>query len=451
MGTSVGVITKKVAQADPETLRQVGGMWDLALSMLSRGSGAILAFAANILIARLLGPANFGSYMTLLSVGLIAGGISAFGAGPVLTREISKASSESRLAMVVSAGRWALGLTTRVSLVAMVVAAAWLVAFPGVSSGKWLGKVAALGIIPAFAWSTVVVGLLAGLAQVAKSQAIANILKNGALFLGVIVFYAAGAATISGLLFLQACSLLFASGIGLRWIVNAIAHGRSPLGKTLSPVDRSTRMAWQGSARRFLVMSVTWLFLGRIDVIIVSALSNSTQAGYFAAAARTAQLANVATLVWIAWMQPRVSEAAHFERLPVLNRLVLVGFIGSVSFAGVLIATAWFVAPSLMHLMGPGFQAAVIPFRWLLFGYLIWATGAPFFALLSMGNREIVLSRILWMQLLLTLLTSVPLVKQYGALGAAVAWSAGMAFAGVCVVIFGCIRLRKNGCFTGLP
>lgn len=442
------MITDKGAQAGPDTTTRTRGRRDLLLSMMVRGSATPLAFVANVLIARLLGPANFGSYMTLLSVGLIAGGIAGFGVAPLLTREIPKVPHEGRSRMVVVAGRWALGLTTRVSLVVIVISAAWFALVPGVMSGQWLGKLAALGIIPAYAWLTVMSGTLAGLARVAESQAVTNIIKNGALLFGVIVLYAAGADTVSGLLFVQVVSLLLACGVGVYWIFNAIAYESPTSGSVAPPIDTHTRRVWQRTARNFLIMSLTWLFLGRFDVIIVSTLSSTTQAGYFGAAARTAQLANIGTLVWLAWLQPRVSEAAHFERLHRLNRLILAGLSGAVGVAGVLIVTAWFLAPLIMHLMGSGFQAAVVPFRWLLLGYFIWAAGTPFFALLSMTHREALLSRILWMQLLLTFLASFPLVKEYGALGAAAAWSAGMVFAGFGLMIFGCIRLREIGCFA---
>lgn len=441
------MITNKGAQTGPGISPQVSGRWDLVLSMLARGSGAPLAFAANVLIARLLGPAKFGSYMTLLSVGLIAGGIAAFGVGPVLTREIPKAPREGRPRIVVVTGFWAFGLTSRLSLVAIVASVVWLTFVPGVGLGQWLAKLAVLGIIPAYAWSTAIAGTLAGLAQVAKSQAIANILKNGMLLLGVIVLYAVSAATVSRLLFVQVVSILLACGIGVHWIVKSIGN-EWPLGKAPPPIDPDARHAWQRSARHFLLMSLTWLFLGRFDVIIVNALSGTTQAGYFGAAARTAQIANIGTLVWLAWLQPRVSEAAHFGRWHALNRLVRGGLFGAVSVAGVLIAASWFAAPSLMRLMGPGFQAAVAPFRWLLFGYLIWAAGTPFYAFLSMANHEVLLSRILWMQLLFTFLASFPLVLEFGALGAAAAWSGGMVFTGVCIMAFGYAGLRKKGCFA---
>ena len=76
--------------------------------MLARGAGIPLAFAANLLIARLLGPEKFGLYITMLSVALVGGGLAAYGLGPVLTREISAVNRTQQPERIRSLGSWAL-------------------------------------------------------------------------------------------------------------------------------------------------------------------------------------------------------------------------------------------------------------------------------------------------------------------------------------------------------
>ena len=54
-----------------------------------RGVGAILALSLNVLLARLLGVAEYGRYMALLSMALVLGGLSVRGVNYVLTRELA--------------------------------------------------------------------------------------------------------------------------------------------------------------------------------------------------------------------------------------------------------------------------------------------------------------------------------------------------------------------------
>ena len=145
------------------------GTLDFSFTMLAQGVGALLAFVANIVIARILGTTDFGIYMTLLSIGLVAGGVAGYGVGPVLTREIAANPEQQSSAMVRVMSRWALRLTGLISLGTMVVVLLWLSSGLGAPPSRWLERMGIIGIILTSVLATIVTGLLVGLSEVAKA------------------------------------------------------------------------------------------------------------------------------------------------------------------------------------------------------------------------------------------------------------------------------------------
>ncbi len=406
--------------------------------MLVRGAGIPLAFAANLLIARFLGPEKFGLYITLLSVALVGGGLAAYGLGPVLTREISAVNRAQQPETIRSLGSWALRFFAILSVVVMLLTLAWLALGPGAPSSTWPERIGAVSIIPLFGASTIIAGVLSGLSQVARSQSVGMIWKNGGLLIGATLLLALGADRPLYVLLMQTVSFALAVMVAVHWI-RRFTPGSAGFRRVWSKpsIEPQRARMLRRSARHFLAMSLTWLVLGRLDVVIVNALAGTTQAGYFGVAARLGQFGAMAGLIWGAWLQPRISARYHSGQSGGLRRLLSLGLLGAITMTAVLVIAGWFGAPQLMKLMGPSFDEAVMPFRWLLLGYLPWAASVPFFAYLTMSGHEKLVSWILWFQVVLTLAVSVPLITSFGALGGAWAWAGGTGIASLIMVSVG--------------
>lgn len=411
---------------------------DLALSMAARGVGAPLAMGANVLIGRLLGPEQYGVYVTLLSVGLFAGGLAAFGLGPVITREVAATESHGAVRHeYMPYLRWALRIATMTTAVAILLVVVWISFGTGIPASAIGGRVAVVALIPAYVLSTIATGLLAGMGRVAQSQAVQNFWKNALLLLGTAALLWASIRSATYVLWLQVFAYLLALAPGLASVSNGPSlRSRHSAEPTQSATEDRNRVLTR-AARNFFGVSMALLLMGRLDVIIVNALAGSTEAGFFGAAARMAQFAALAGYVWIAWLQPRMSLHFRGHDHRALRRAIRIGFAGTVGMTGVLAVLGWLYAPMLVGLMGTEFEPAVAPFRLLLLGYVAWAASVPFNALLAMTGRESSLSRTMWMQTGLTLLLSVPLVHGFGALGGAWAWAGGLTAGSVIVIVLG--------------
>lgn len=407
--------------------RVQSGTMDFLGALFARGAGAPLAFGANILLARLLGPQHFGLYISLLSAGLVAGAVAAYGVGPVLTREI--AAKRIAPSVIVT---WALRLTGGLAVAAMIVLLVWLTVgkAAGAPPSTWLERTAALLLVPASVGMIAVSGVLGGVSLVSKSTSLANLWKNGIILLGAGGLILIGANKVAYALWLQVASTVVAVVIGVQWARVGIGQRLSDGDDTQIPrqnsLDKGLRRDWRRAAGHFFAMSAAMMVLGRLDVLIVNAVAGATEAGLFGAAARTGQFAAMAGLVWVAWLQPRLSRDYEDGDTRSLQQRMAKSLAGSLGMTAVLVLGGWILAPWIMALMGKGFEGSIMPFRYLVAAYLIWSVSVPYHVLLSMTGRESAVARIWWAQVGITVVASIPLAHSYGALGGAWAWAGGL-------------------------
>jgi O-antigen/teichoic acid export membrane protein len=403
-------------------------------SLVSGVSGAPLAFAANILIARSLGVTQYGSYVAMISAALAAGGLAAYGLGPLMTRELSRQPASHQTEIFRHLGFWSLKRVGITSAFSVLVVIAWLGFLFKDSHVGWLDKALILPVIPIIAALSLASGALVGLSRVALSQAVNNIIKNAALLISIFLIIRGHYVTIGSVIGAQLLSLGLSLAIASYWI-----HGRLPASGSISlgGVDGKTTKAWGRSALHFFAMSASMLVLSRLDVVIISAFSNNSEAGVFGIAARASQLASLAGIVSLSWLQPRISRQSAKNDRESLRSTVKVGLLVACSLTLVSSAIGWLLAPWVMKIAGSNFASAVWPMRCLLAGYVIWSFCIPYYVVLSMSGREKVLSIILWSQAAITLSATAILGHALGANGAAYAWLLGSSFGTVAMVIAG--------------
>lgn len=432
------------------------GALDLALSLLVWGASAPLAFVANILIARTLGATGYGQYMVILSGALLLSGLAACGVGPVLTREIATASEDTARARVKMGAvvAWSLRFTGWLSIFAMLIFVLALAFLPSRGATSWGTMVAGALIIPFSVLCVIASGVLAGRSRVAKSLAVRNPVKNTMLVIGALILLILGQQRVTEVLLLQAASFGGALILAVYWLRYELPN--ASLGRLIiegwTSVPKVDHRIWRTSSLHFLSISVAMLVLLRLDVIVVDVLAGEHEAGLFGAAARAAQIAQVAGLAWAAWLQPKMAERVSRKDFHAVKRSIKIGLIGAGGMTALIFVAGWLLAPAIITLFGPAFEASTWSFRWLLVGYVAWGGAIPFYAFLTMSGRESALSRLMWLQLVLTLVASWPLIRARGIVGAAWAWGGGMTVANMLVVVAGItsvMRMRKGGALVG--
>lgn len=422
---------------------------DFILAMVVPGTGAPLAFIANILIARYLGADSFGNYMVLLSTAYIFAGIINLGTDQVLIREIAaernRSDSDHRQRLV----RWAQWRFSLASVVGSLLLLIWLRGSSWLYSGTTsLELVSTLLLGWSSALLILVAAFLAGRGNVVASQALGNPIRNGILLIAIV--YLAWRQTVvektGAMLLLQAASFLIVAWAGWLWLRRRQTGGvRAPDSSATHAGARSGRRVWSKAAWMFFIGSLGTLLLNRLDVILVAYMSDAATAGLYGAALRTAQFVAMLGNAALVWLQPRVAfyyrQGDMVSLLWLLRRGALV--IVSASFIALLVVL--FAADAIAGWLGVDFSAAAGPLRLIAFGYFVWALALPLFVFLSMTGSETAIARILWLQLGLNGVLTVLLVPQMGVMGAALSWFIGMAIAAILIGFTGWSSLERIG------
>lgn len=416
--------------------RHCAGMVDLVLSIGTRALGAPLALLANLLVARLLGPGQYGAYLSLLSAGLLGGSVVIFGANRVCTREIATAPKERRLEAMEAVVSWSAAFAGRLAVIVGAALLVWLWLGLGLAPSSWPERLFVLLLAPLSASTLLLASVHLGLGNTVGSQMLEPVAKNAAL-LGVVALMAATSDTvrIGAVLAAQSCAYLFAVVVGFLW-VRRVARRLVPkpaVGGTDAKVDVSSRWkVWRQSAEYFFVGSAAVLALSRLDVVLVNGLAGATAAGLFGAANRLIQIAMLGGLVLMGWLQPRIGAAIQDGNLITVRRTLVRGALASVILTLVPVAVCWWFAPWLMGLMGAGFAGSIFPFRLLLLGMAFWGLGFPVgYAFLSVSGGERALARITWLQLIVTVGLVVVFARSHGAVGGAFGYACGIALTSV--------------------
>ncbi len=412
---------------------------DFILSVILQGSGAPIAFFANVLIARALGVKEFGIYMVLLSLAYLVGGIAVFGTNRVLIREIAQVRKKAVQKHILVVGRWGILRVLLMSVLGALMLAIWLKTGLGNEHDYCLGSLFVLAIlVPASAFIIIISAFLTGLGGVKLSLAVGNPIRNGLLLVGIIFLLQFGFANkVIAILIVQSLSFVLSAIIGWYWIRKYL--GGPKLRKYFRNIPNKNKetsgnyKAWRKSSWHFFIGTAGTLALNRLDIIVVNALSDTTTAGVYGAAVRIGQLAAVVALTGSAWLQPKVAyNARHNKKDALILCLKQGGWL--ISGGTLLVAIIIFVlADYIVSWLGPGFGVVAEPLRWITLGYTLWAIVIPFYVFLLMSGGEALIARIIWIQVVANLGLLVILVPVYGVLGATWAWVGGVTITSVLI------------------
>jgi len=406
-----------------------------AASVLVRGAGAILALAVNVVLARMLGVAEYGRYMTQLSAALILGSLAVRGSDQLLTRELS-AGGAKHTGWRHELRHWAIRRVAVGIVLAVVAYFIWIFIARTAASGwdRWSTVLAGALLIMLFPLCTLTAGALNGFGASLRSQTLALVLQNIAILvlLGVMWLLFDGLRSGGTALWLQAGGYTLALLVGWRWL-HASVRGN---GTTAQVGDISPQVAtgtsskrWSSASRHFLLVAVAALLVNRLDVILVSSLAGNATAGIYVAGARLAQVALMVAMAVNTVLSPRISEAWARKDFAAARRMLRGGLMFTIPVAVVEVAAAFFFARHIVALLGSAYAKSAMPFAWVTMAYALFTLAAPYYAYLGMTGSEKSLASISWMVLIANVSAIFLLLPLYGATGAGMAMGVGYALA----------------------
>jgi O-antigen/teichoic acid export membrane protein len=364
---------------------------------------AALGFVLTAVITHAMGAAGSGELFTAIGVATIAGAACCAGADTGLLRELPRRRGDRAAAVLVVALVPSLSLSVVVALIGLAVGRGWT----------------ALLAVPVVVAATVLLAAVRATRPIGAYLSLQSVLVPAARPLLVAALVAGGAGTAAA----------FAG-----WVLPlAVAALLALALLLLGPVRPSRRRPTAGDWRSFWSFAFPRGISAAIDaggmwvgVIMTAALAGSAQAGVFAAVGRYA-LAGLLVMQGL-----RLAVAPQLSRLLGSGRIEAAAAVYRATSAAIIVLSwpAYVVlavfAPGFLHLFGDDFASGASALA-LLCGAMMVNSGVGIAqTMLLMSGRSGRHLAATATGLALSLALGWVLIPRYGALGAAVAWSAAI-------------------------
>ncbi len=360
------VIPRRILESPLGRRLAVGAVGTLVV----RGLGAIATVATAGLLARLLGPHDYGIYAYAVSWTLLLGTIAGLGLDVLATREIAQARARGEPGTVAAFLRW----STRLVALSGTGAALLLAAAGFLLPDAWKPEAAA-GLLyaapgaAAIAGLRLLMGLLQGAGRVVLSQALQPLVLPVLVGTSAVLLHLLGRLDATTALFAYVLAGFAALALGLV----IFCHNRaSTVASSMVPTA-----AWRRSARTFALLNAATITHTQVGTLIIGTLTDPKETGLFDLAFKLSQLVPFTLLVISAPLAPIMAElwAKHDTmRLRCLYRTATL-----IAAGAALIVTVSYVTflPWFPFVFGGGYADLTWPLLILCVGQLVYSACGP--------------------------------------------------------------------------
>lgn len=389
-------------------MRRATGTFGIRLVSLA------MQFAGSIMIARLLGVAEFGVYAYAFTWVVIVGLMLSLGVTQLATRELPRFVALGQGAAFRRFVALLFGLIVGIgALCAVLIAGLDGLGYVDVAVGwYWL----AIGIV--------IHGLILGCAavlqslqQVVKSQLIETILRQG-IFLAALGGLFIWGASLSAFDVFRLSVLLSVPVLALMiWVTRRAVRGITwgPLGTP----DTVSRRVWMIAALPLLVMLFASQMQTNLDVLLIGALADADDVGRYRTASRGADLMFIATGIAIQVLGPMLAAALTKDDRTEAQALITQSTLIATLLGGAICVVMFGGASVYLGLFGPDFVSGAGILRILVAAQMIGILCGPVtVVLITLGFERLVLMVSIGV-LTLNLCLNLILIPLYGPIGAA--------------------------------
>ncbi len=409
------------------------------------GAGVALAFASQVLLTRLLGAEQYGSYYFVLAWVMALLIVAKFGLDSALLRFVPAYVAREQWGLLKGVLRWSASRAAWASLITAGLLATVVAFMPDISPGLahtfYLGCV----VLPILVYVYLRSALLRSLRHVVLALLPEAIIAPLVLALLITLYWLlveselnsvhAMAATLAG---------LTVSAVIGRFLLSSRLPGQLRQVQAVQDAD-----TWLGSTRSMMLIGGAHVLLNNTDSIMLGMLKDAHSVGIYAVAAKSAILVSFSLTIantTIAPLIPRFhSTNEHAQLQQALDHSMRLVSVASVA---VFLAVLLF-GRELLAIFGPEFVEGYVALVILAAGGLVNALAGPSANLLSLTGSERYVSRVMLAVTGLNIMLNLMFIPRWGVEGAALATAISMMAWNV--VMFVTVRrrlgLEPNGIF----
>lgn len=389
---------------------------DVSGSFVLKVINALLLFLLSVVLARWLGPDEYGSYAFVLSCVSIALVPVHFGIPGLLVREVAKGARLDAWGTVRGAIRTAWGAVAALALVLVCVLGGMIFAFGMDDASRANAFLLALLLLPLTGLNQVRQAVLRGFHRIVTGQLPEMLVVPLVMLLGALLLQQWLAPSAASGIALRVAATFLALVAGLM----LLRSGR-PVAVKSAPPDYLPRQ-WSRAILPFSMLAFLGVAHAQVDIFLLGLLAPSDQLGVYKVARAVAALVVFAQAAFNAALAPRfaalhaASDLAGLERLA--RSAVRWELAVTVPIAVVLVGAG---RPLLDLVYGEAYLHAALPLAILCIGQVIGVSVGSSALILNMAGYERRTLRVSVAMAIISPVLMLALVPWAGVVGAAVA------------------------------
>lgn len=426
-----------------DTIRQLAPMMArlTSVNMVVRIMAMSLMLATSVVLARLLGPTEFGAYGYALTVVSLASMPAILGLPTLATREVAKFRVLGQARNIDKLMRWCAIIAFAAGIIATVlVVGVALWRDPTLNSTLSRTMLVGAPLVLLVAWLRIVAAKTRGFDKVASSQIPEAVLRP-TLICAAAVFafhYLGWSPKGETALAMNVIATLIAS-IVATFLVAKIDN----LSRNHETAPDPSKQLWFASLMPLALISGMQMINQNTDTLMIGFWEPLDSVAYYRIAGSVASLVVVVSSVLTMVVQPKLSAfytTGDMDKFVSIVRIAAVaGFITAMPGFGILL----FYGEELVSLVyGPEYTPAVAPLLILIGAQLFNVFVGPVIAVLNMTGHERSVAFGIGLSAILNLLLNAILIPMHGIEGAAIA-------TGISIVFWNSVLWRKANMIMG--
>ena len=385
-------------------------------SLIVRGLGSVVTFLLGVVLARHLGPQQFGVYGLILASALLLSVIAQAGLPTLSTREIAVGLSRgewSRLKGVfVGFGRFVLTASVVIGTLLAVTAISWR----GLFATQSIGFAAGALLIPLLALTALVAGQLRGLHKVVVSQGIETLVRPALTLLCMGIALTSIGLTASTAIFMTIIAAMLSLAFGLARLRREVPTEV----REAEPVYSSRE--WTRSAWPLASVDILRQVEANYGILLLGILASDQVTGIFRLALAVTVASATPLGIFHMVLSPTLARLSahgqHSSLQRVLGRsaALMFGMLAAVAML-LLFAGQWVI----VVVFGVEYLDAWPPMMFLVFAQVVNGAFGMGSILLAMGGGERQLTTSYVMSVIVGIGVAISLVDTHGAAGVAAA------------------------------
>jgi O-antigen/teichoic acid export membrane protein len=384
------------------------GFWSLVL----RIAGLVSGFALGVVLARTLGPAEFGIYGLVTTASLLAVTVAQLGTPQLAVRELSVRSVRGDwpgvTAVLYSFGTATMIAGTVLGVVAITVA--WSTARR--SELLYVGQGVLLTLLVSV--TALSASELRGLGSMIRGQMMDILVRPGLTFLIILAMVAAAQPLRADIaLWIQIGVTLLAAVVSLIWI----RHGVPTQFRSARP---KMDFHWLRVALPLGAVDVLRQLDGAYGVILVGWMNSGVELGVFRVAVACVALSAMPVTIFHIILAPSLSRLNEFGKTSELQQLLSWTSAAMIGIMAPITLAAWLIGrPLISFVFGAPYASAWLPLFLLTCAQLAYGIFGMGPILLAMSGGERQLIRIYVLAVGTAIAAAIPMTIAWGSAGAA--------------------------------